>query len=96
MLENMSNSESERHYWVNRTLCDVLYDAKEYIKTLNLTKDQKSLLQSLVSEAQVMGNRMEAGLGDNKDLEKLNEEWHTLRREVKDLRKEKKELTKDG
>lgn len=88
----MENEERETHYWVQRTLCDVLYDAREYIKTLNLTRDQKSLLQSLVYEAQIMGNRMEAGLGEHKDLGKLNEEWHKLRREVKDLRRERDEL----
>ena len=87
--------ERQTHYWVHRTLCDVLYDMKEYTKKLNITTDQRSLIQSLIAEAQIRGNRMEAGLGEHKDLGKLNEEWHKLGREVKDLRREVKDLRRE-
>ena len=84
--------ERDRSYWVNRTLCDVLYDLKKYTETSNLAVRPRNVIFSLVQEAQILGNRMEAGLGDKKDLLLLNEEWHKLRREVKDLRKERDRL----
>jgi hypothetical protein len=83
----------ENEYWVRRTLCDVLYDIKEYTKKLPLLDNQKAIIISLTAEAQVMANRMEAALGEHKDLIELNDEWNKLRREVKDLRRERKEIT---
>jgi len=83
----------ENKYWIHRTLCDVLYDIKEYTKTLLLLDNQKATIISLAAEAGVMANRMEAALGEHKDLIELNVEWDKLRREVKNLRREREELS---
>lgn len=69
----------ERDY-LNRTLCDVLQDMRK----CDAVKNYSNLL-SLIEEAQVMGNRMEAGLNDKQD-------YLDYKREVKKLRKELKKL----
>lgn len=74
-------------YYPNRTLCAVL----EEMRKLNETRNYAPLL-SLIEEAQVMGNRMEAGLSDIKDHKSLLEDISKLKKELKALRKEKKEL----
>lgn len=76
-------------YWVNRTLCDVL----EEMRKCHETRSYAGLL-ALVEEAQAKANRMEAGLEDKKDLIKMEEEWHKLRKQIKKLRKKKEELKK--
>ena len=70
-------------YWYSRTLCDVL----EEMRTLNKTRNY-SYLESLIEEAQSMGNRMEAGLGDKNSLDQLHQK-------IKDLKNEKKSLEKE-
>lgn len=67
----------------NRTVCDVLSEMRKCVKTLNF-----SYLESLIEEVQTMVNRMEAGLWDQKDVERLREEKKQLKEEVKQLRKE--------
>ena len=74
-------------YWVNRTLCDILDEMRKCHETRNYAG-----LMSLVEEAQSVANRMEAGLGDKKDLIKMNEEWHKLKKEIKKLRKKRDKL----
>lgn len=69
----------------NRTLCDVLDDMRRCFDTLNF-----SPMKSLIEEAQVIGNRMEAGLGDNKDLGRLREMRSNLIKEVELLEKRAK------
>ncbi len=49
-------------------------------------------LNGLIEEAQAMGNRMESGLYDKKDVERMREERGELHKELKELRKEKKKL----
>ena len=71
----------------NRTLCDVLAEMRKANDTRNY-----SYLLGLVEEAQNLGNRMEAALGDKKDVKRWSEERVTLRKEIKELRKEKKDL----
>lgn len=85
----MSRFLLEDNYWVNRTLCDVLDEMRKCHETRNYAG-----LMALVEEAQSKANRMEAGLGDKKDLLKMEEEWHTLRKEIKKLRKERDKLKK--
>jgi hypothetical protein len=46
----------------------------------------------LIEEAQTRANRMEAGLNDQKDIARMNEEWHELRAKLKELRTEAKAL----
>ena len=79
----------EDSYWTNRTICDVL----EEMRKTHETRNYASLL-ALIEEAQSMGNRMEAGLEDKRDLIKMHDEWSKLKKEIKELRKEKKELNK--
>lgn len=81
----------ENYYFPNRTLCDVLEDMRKANKTHNY-----SYLLGLIEEAQVFGNRMEAALGDNRDIKQLNEERSKLRKEVKALQATTKKLGKKG
>ena len=58
----------ERHWFgQNRTMCDVLEDMRRCDKTRSYT-----LLAGLIEESQIMANRMEAALSDQKDLIKLS------------------------
>lgn len=76
---------SYRSFWLQRTLCDVLDEIRKCHETRNY-----SYLPGLIEEAQSMGNRMEAALGEIDDLEEMNTEWHRLRKELDMLRREKK------
>lgn len=71
----------------NRTLCDVLKDMRKCVETLNF-----AMLLSLVEEAQILGNRMEAGLWDQKDITRLQENKRELKKEVNDLEQKAKSL----
>lgn len=73
-------------YGLNRTLCDVFSDMRKAVATLNF-----SYMSSLIEEAQMMGNRMEAGLYDKHDYEILREKIRELKSELKDLKVEKVE-----
>ena len=77
-------------YYPNRTMCDVLREMRDCYKSRNF-----AYLLGLIEEAQSMGNRMEAGLEDQRDLEELREEKSKLKKEIFQLRKEKKELKND-
>ena len=80
--------EWEDTFWVNRTLCSVLEDMRTCFKTMNFAP-----MAGLIEEAQIKGNRMESGLDDKKDLIKLNEEWHDLRKKIMEARRELKAIT---
>lgn len=71
----------------NRTICTVLQEMRACYKTRNFAS-----LNGLIEEAQAMGNRMESGLYDKKDVERMREERGELHKELKELRKEKKKL----
>jgi len=73
--------------WLSRTLCSVLEEMRECYKTRNF-----SYLNGLIEEAQSMGNRMEAGLEDKKDLEKLREDISKLKMEINKLEQKKMSL----
>ena len=68
--------------WPNRTLCDVLEEMRKSLETNNF-----SYLGGLIEEVQTIGNRMEAGLHDIKDHERLL-------RDIKRLKGIRKELAK--
>ena len=68
-------------YWSHRSLCDVLEEMRKLYETRNF-----SGLLGLIEEAQSMANRMEAGLGEKKDLVVMHEEWSTLRKKIKEER----------
>ena len=80
----MITTRSRRVYgWQNRTICDVFAEMREADKTKNY-----SYLLGLIEEAQSMANRMEAGLGDKKDLEHMSDEKKRLKKELKKLDQE--------
>ena len=68
----------------NRTMCDVLEDMRGCVKVLNF-----SPILSLITECQIMGNRMESKLYTIKDFE-------FLEKEIKRLEKKKVSLKKDA
>ena len=74
-------------YGPNRTLCTVLDEMRTCIKTLNF-----SYLESLIEEAQSMGNRMESALDDKYDIKDYTEERSKLIKEIKKLKKEKQDI----
>lgn len=78
---------SRRYYGINRYLCSVLDDMRKCCETSNFAP-----MRGLIEEAQILGNRMESGLGDKKDLLKMAEEKSELKREIKKLREEAKQL----
>lgn len=82
-------ADREEYYGINRYLCSVLDDMRKCCETLNFAP-----MKSLIEEAQILGNRMEAGLGDKRDLIKMNVEHSELRKKIKALRKEVKDLEK--
>lgn len=68
----------------NRTLCDVLKEMRACYKTRNFCP-----LLGLIEEAQSMGNRMEAGLEDLRDLKDIRK---TIKEKREELIKLKNEL----
>lgn len=68
------------YYYPNRTLCAVLEAMRKAHETHNY-----SYLPSLIEEAQVYADRMEAALYDKKD-------FYSLQEEISKLKKQKKEL----
>lgn len=71
----------------NRTLCGVLEEMRKSYETRNF-----SYLLGLIEEAQMMGNRMEAGLWDQNDLESAREEVKRLNKTIEKLKKERESL----
>jgi len=81
-------------FWRNRTWCDCIQDLKNCTKTLNF-----GAVMGLLSELGAYGNRMEAALDDQKDLNraarKLSErkkELRALGRQIQDAKEELKLL----
>ena len=64
----------------NRTMCDILEEMRKSLETMNF-----SYLGGLIEEVQSTANKMEAGLYDIKDRERLL-------KQIKKLRKQKEEL----
>jgi hypothetical protein len=71
----------------NRYLCTVLEEMRSCLKTHNF-----SYLDSLIEEAQILGNRMEAALYDVSDIKEYSERRHKLKQQVEKLEKHVKEL----
>ncbi len=76
-------ADRERYFGINRYICSVLEDMRSCWKTRNFAP-----IAGLISEAQVLANRMEAALADQKDFLELSEECSKLRKEYKKLIKE--------
>lgn len=68
-----------------RTYCDVLQEMRVLLDNISLYnyKRSASVIKMLVEECQIYGNRMEAGLGYQKDLNKLHEKRSALAKELK-------------
>lgn len=71
------------HVFLQRTMCDVLEEMRVCVKTLNFGG-----LLGMVEEAQTMGNRMEAGLGMNRDVKSLTKDIHNLKEAREKLKEE--------
>ena len=67
-----------RYYYRHRTLCDVLSDMRMCCETSNYSQ-----IKGLIEEAQILGNKMEAGLSYQKDIEELHEKRKELIQKVK-------------
>jgi hypothetical protein len=50
---------------------------------------------ALIEEAQMMGNKMEAGLNDKHDVEKMENRKKELVKEIRELRKKREALSGD-
>jgi len=74
---------------INRTLCDVLEEMRNSVKTLNF-----GYMSGLIEEAQSMANRMEAKLMTIRDWDSYNTEVKQLKKEVKELER-RKDLLED-
>ncbi len=81
-----------RYYGLNRTLCDVLRDMRELLKT-EQDSPRSMMTLSLIEEAQVMANRMEAALSDIHDIEYMQADLKKIKKELKALKKEKEILS---
>jgi cell shape-determining protein MreC len=71
----------------NRLLCDVLQEMRKSYETRNF-----SYLSGLIEEAQSLGNRMEAGLGDKKSCKYYADRLSETRKQVKEVEELTKEL----
>ena len=79
-------------YGLNRTLCDVLTEMRDLLAAEPMTDTKQALLKSLVEEAQVFGNRMEAALSNTRDLENLHERIKKAKKQIKTLEAKKEKL----
>ena len=67
-------------YGLNRFICTVFEEMRNCLKTYNF-----SVLPSLIEEAQILANRMEAKLYDVKDLNTLHDKIKQKKKEIKEL-----------
>jgi len=77
--------------WLRRTLCNVLEEMRTCGKTRNYAN-----LDSLIEEAQSMANRMEAKLGQVRDIRDIDKAWRQAKRKSKALAKIKEKEGTDG
>lgn len=71
----------------SRTICAVLEEMRACYKTRNF-----AALAGLVEEVQSLANRMESGLEDQHDVERLRDQKGKLKAEIKKLEKQKELL----
>jgi len=79
-------------FGLNRTLCDVLKEMREFSK-YTMEDKHRRVLMSLVEEAQTMGNRMEAKLFDNSEMDSAIEHKEKLKKEIKELEEKHERLS---
>ena len=71
----------------NRYICTVFEEMRECIKSMNF-----AYLPTLIEEAQMLANRMEAALGDKDAVNSLREDIKKLKTARKLIHEEVKEL----
>lgn len=73
---------------LHRTFCDTVHEARQVLATTNIFtyKRNAKILASLLEECQTFGNRMEAALGYQHDIEKLHRKRSDLKLEVELLK----------
>ena len=71
----------------NRYICDTLSEMRDSLKVLSVWNipRTKAVLMSLIEENQMMANRMEAALGDLKDLKNLDKDIKAKKAKLKKL-----------
>jgi hypothetical protein len=70
----------------SRYICSVIEEARTCIKTLNF-----SYLSSLLEEIQILANRMEAALWDQKSHKVIHQELKEAKAELKKIQEKIKE-----
>lgn len=68
------------HDYPNRSLCSVLEAMRDCHKTRNF-----SYLLGLIEEAQYLASRMEAGLGDKRDVKYWADRKIEMKKEIREL-----------
>lgn len=85
------------YFGLNRTMCDVLNELRTQIEVVCYhNKRERMIFLSLVEEMQIMGNRMEAGLGDKQDVQEMAEHIKNLKKEVRELEAKRDTLEKEN
>ena len=87
--EERENVEKYKFDWFGnrRLICDVLEDMRKCVETTNF-----GFMKGLIEEAQIMSNRMESALSNQKDLIKLDQELSKAHRAYKKLEREYESL----
>lgn len=71
----------------NRTACDILSEMRTCSEYKNYAP-----MDSLIEEMQLVANRMEAGLGDKRDMADMLDKKSKLKQQIKELELTKIEL----
>lgn len=82
----------------NRYMCSALEEMRDQLKLLsefNIDR-YKSITAMLIEEIQTMGNRMEAHLQDQAQLERLHTKIKAAKRKLKNLESKLDETAGDG
>lgn len=79
----------------SRYICLVLQEMRDLIKATAMREGAKDTMYSLVEEAQIMANRMEAGLDDNKTMESAHKNISKLRKQIDSLESKRDGLSDD-
>jgi cell shape-determining protein MreC len=84
------------YYGVNRYVCACLEEMRTCIKRWTTEPSVHRVshrhMKALIEEAQTLVNRMEAGLEDIHDFDKMLKEKRKLKKEIKELRAGKESL----
>ena len=79
-------------FGINRTICDVLREMRKYTKHMGLTANNDAVFGSLIEEAQIMANRMEAKLYDRGEIKAAIGHRDGLKKEIKELEDKHEQL----